>query len=161
MAPTNIPPASEHDIPADRDEVYLTPEELSRRWSGAVAVKTLTNWRSAGRGPRYTNLGGKPRYPLSAVLLYESKQSGPADLVSDNVRLTPSQLAKRWGCSLRTLANWRSQRKGPSFMRLGVHIVYPLREVQRFEESNLVDTSAPRASEAAAPDESDVRTRSA
>lgn len=36
---------------------YLTQEEVSDRYRGMVSVRTLSNWRSARRGPRYVKIG--------------------------------------------------------------------------------------------------------
>ena len=51
----------------------LTPEQLSQRWS--VAIGTLTNWRTAGKGPAWVKLGtgkrGAVRYPMAAILEWE------------------------------------------------------------------------------------------
>lgn len=51
----------------------LTPKELSERWDGYVAVKTLANWRcgSAPKGPAFRKLGNRVLYPLSAVMAWE------------------------------------------------------------------------------------------
>lgn len=47
---------------------YLTPEELSKRWSGVVSVRTLANWRSSGSvGLRYIKIGGRVVYRVSDV----------------------------------------------------------------------------------------------
>jgi len=53
--------------------------------------------------------------------------------------LTAAQLAKRWGCSVHTLANWRWLGKGPDFkhlMKRGNPVVYPLSAVIRWEKKN-------------------------
>jgi hypothetical protein len=51
--------------------------------------------------------------------------------------LTPAELAKRWGITARTLAEWRSLRKGPAHVRLGegtrARIVYRLEDVVEYE----------------------------
>lgn len=41
---------------ADENPIYITPENLCKRWDGAVTVKTLANWRSLGKGPDWTCL---------------------------------------------------------------------------------------------------------
>jgi hypothetical protein len=52
------------------------------------------------------------------------------------VYLTPEQLCERWNHRLKpkTLANWRSQGRGPPYRRLGNRILYPLPEVEAFEQ---------------------------
>lgn len=59
----------------DPAHVYLTPDDLARRWS--IAPGTLENQRSANRGPRYLKLGkgrsAPVRYRLADVLEYEAE----------------------------------------------------------------------------------------
>lgn len=61
---------------------------------------------------------------------------------SDEEYLTPAELMKRWKDSVKpqTLANWRMQRKGPAFCRVGAKILYPLSAVIEWERKNLVTT---------------------
>lgn len=56
------------------DESYLTPTELSQRWSGKISPKTLANWRCdrTGKGPPFRRFGNKILYPLSAVQAWEA-----------------------------------------------------------------------------------------
>lgn len=49
----------------------LTPSELATRWQVPLAL--LANWRSSGRGPRYTKIGHAVRYPLNEVKAYEAE----------------------------------------------------------------------------------------
>jgi excisionase family DNA binding protein len=44
--------------------------------------------------------------------------------------LTPLQLAEVLGISVRTLYNWRSQRKGPPGFRVGSHVRYRRSDVE-------------------------------
>jgi len=54
------------------------------------------------------------------------------------VMVNSSELAERWGLSPRTLANWRSQKKGPRYIKLGTetgsHVVYKLDDVIKYEK---------------------------
>ena len=53
--------------------------------------------------------------------------------------LTPTQLAKRLGCTVKTLANWRSLGKGPPYHRLiarGNPVQYALEDVLKWEQRN-------------------------
>ena len=43
------------------------------------------------------------------------------------------ELAQRWQISEATLERWRSQRKGPQFLRLGGQIRYRLADVESYE----------------------------
>ncbi len=36
---------------------YLTQEEVVERYRGLISIRTLANWRSARRGPRYVRAG--------------------------------------------------------------------------------------------------------
>ncbi len=58
----------------------LTPAELVARWRGAVAEKTLKNWRHAGRGPTPTRIGRRVFYAEADVRTYErkSRKASPA-----------------------------------------------------------------------------------
>lgn len=48
----------------------LTPAELSARWG--LSVGTLANWRSSGRGPAFSKIGGI-RYSMADVVAFERR----------------------------------------------------------------------------------------
>jgi predicted site-specific integrase-resolvase len=48
--------------------------------------------------------------------------------------LNEAELAKRWGMSPRTLQRWRQEGRGPVYLKLGGHVVYPLADVEVFEQ---------------------------
>jgi hypothetical protein len=52
--------------------------------------------------------------------------------------LTPDDVVARWGGSIEkgTLANWRSQGKGPPFSKRGAKVVYPLDTLEAYEAAN-------------------------
>lgn len=54
--------------------------------------------------------------------------------------LTLEELIERYRnrISEKTLANWRSKKIGPSFTKIGKAFLYPLAELERWEQSNLV-----------------------
>ena len=56
------------------NEIYLTPEQLVKRWAGLVTEKTLANWRHIGEGPKYTKIGGRVAYPIELIEEYEKKR---------------------------------------------------------------------------------------
>jgi predicted DNA-binding transcriptional regulator AlpA len=57
--------------------------------------------------------------------------------------LTPKELAQRWGCSERKLDRQRVDGDGPPFMRVGPrNILYPIAEVERWEQSRLCTSRA-------------------
>jgi hypothetical protein len=53
-------------------EPQLSPKELSQRLDHKIAPKTLANWRSAGRGPRFRRIGNKILYPMSWIEAWEA-----------------------------------------------------------------------------------------
>lgn len=44
----------------------------------------------------------------------------------------------RYKISDGTLRNWRSKRIGPSFIKVGKAILYPIEELERWDRSNLI-----------------------
>lgn len=58
--------------------------------------------------------------------------------------LTAEQLADRWGMSPGTLSNWRSQSRGPAYVRLGGGakgpVRYRLQDVLEYESEHYVQT---------------------
>jgi hypothetical protein len=54
---------------------YLSPRELSERWEGRIATKTLANWRSdpEAKGPRFRKIGRRVLYLLPAVVEWEQE----------------------------------------------------------------------------------------
>jgi hypothetical protein len=57
---------------------------------------------------------------------------------NSQMTLSSSDLSKRWKMSVGTLANWRNQKTGPSFLKLGSRVVYKLKDVEKFELKNKV-----------------------
>lgn len=49
----------------------LRPAELIARWRSRFSVRTLENWRRAGKGPVFTKFGGRVFYQLAHVEAYE------------------------------------------------------------------------------------------
>ena len=54
----------------------------------------------------------------------------------DIALLTPNDLARRWGCSSRTLANWRWSGAGPKFVKIGSNVRYRSADVLEFEKAH-------------------------
>lgn len=52
--------------------------------------------------------------------------------------LTPDQVVDRWGGAIGrgTLANWRAKGRGPTFMKVGARVVYPLADLVAWEKEN-------------------------
>ena len=53
--------------------------------------------------------------------------------------LTPTELVERWRgvVTLSTLDNWRSLGRGPRYFRAGGRVLYPVQEVEAFEQRNM------------------------
>ncbi|WP_454764442.1 helix-turn-helix domain-containing protein [Cupriavidus campinensis] len=54
---------------------YLTPAQVSERYSGRIAVRTLANWRSAGTGPRFCRVGGRVLYAIADLESWEARRT--------------------------------------------------------------------------------------
>ena len=54
--------------------------------------------------------------------------------------LTPEEVAERYrgGISVGTLRNWRAMRLGPSFVKVGKAVLYPVDELDDWDEKNKV-----------------------
>lgn len=59
--------------------------------------------------------------------------------------LTATDLAGRWNGAFTTgtLANWRSKKVGPAFIKLRGRVLYPLDKVEAWEISNLANDNTP------------------
>ena len=67
-------------------------------------------------------------------------QNNQSDLTQ--VHLTTTQLAKRLYIGSGTLAKWRMVGKGPRFISLGKNVLYPLSELEKWERSQIVSSTA-------------------
>jgi len=58
--------------------------------------------------------------------------------------LTPDEVAERYrgGLSVGTLRNWRAMRIGPSFVKVGKAVLYPVEELDAWDEKNRVQCRA-------------------
>jgi hypothetical protein len=56
----------------------------------------------------------------------------------DACHLTPTDLARRWRVSPRTLERWRGQRKGPPWLRLRGRVRYRYDDVLAYEQEHLI-----------------------
>ncbi len=51
--------------------------------------------------------------------------------------LTQAEVARRWRLSPRTLERWRSQGRGPQYLKLGGAVLYRAADIAAFEASRL------------------------
>lgn len=52
------------------------------------------------------------------------------------VMLRPGELSERWQVSPGTLSNWRSRGEGPTFVKIGGSVRYPMAAVLAMESGN-------------------------
>ena len=56
--------------------------------------------------------------------------------------LNESELAQRWGISVKTLQRWRCDKRGPKYWKLSKRVTYPIEEVLNFEANALRESTA-------------------
>lgn len=56
--------------------------------------------------------------------------------MSSQVNLTDTEAAKRLRVKTKTLANWRSDNKGPAFLKVGGRVLYPLNDLIAYEQQS-------------------------
>lgn len=59
--------------------------------------------------------------------------------------LNENELAQRWGISPKTLQRWRSEGRGPRYLKLSKRVSYPLESVIDFEHFALHESTSARA----------------
>ncbi len=77
-----------------------------------------------------------PRSPREAI---NSFSPGDRRVLNEN------ELAQRWGISPKTLQRWRSEGRGPKYLKLSKRVSYPLETVIDFEASALHDSTSERS----------------
>ena len=60
--------------------------------------------------------------------------------------LTSDEVSERYRgeVTVGTLRNWRAMRIGPSFVKIGKAVLYPIEELEAWDEKNLVRCDATR-----------------
>jgi predicted DNA-binding transcriptional regulator AlpA len=59
--------------------------------------------------------------------------------------LSETELAQRWGLSPKTLQRWRSEGRGPRYLKLSKRVSYPVEAIIEFEREALHDSTSERA----------------
>ena len=77
-----------------------------------------------------------PRSPREAI---NSMSPGDRRVLNEN------ELAQRWGISPKTLQRWRSEGRGPKYVKLSKRVSYPLETVIEFEANALHDSTSERS----------------
>ncbi|MEA2889562.1 MAG: hypothetical protein QOI05_355 [Bradyrhizobium sp.] len=70
-------------------------------------------------------------------------------LVADNKYLTPEEVSARYRgeISVGTLSNWRVARIGPTFIKIGKAVLYPIDELDAWDRKNLIVCRSPAAAQ--------------
>jgi hypothetical protein len=60
--------------------------------------------------------------------------------MAENKFLTPEEVSQRYRgeITVGTLRNWRSMRIGPSFVKIGKAVLYPVEELDAWDKQNTV-----------------------
>ncbi|WP_228368197.1 DNA-binding protein [Klebsiella pneumoniae] len=58
--------------------------------------------------------------------------------------LSAAQVVQRWegAVTTGTLANWRTQKKGPPYQKMGSKVRYPIAQLEAWEAANMVNNAA-------------------
>ncbi len=63
------------------------------------------------------------------------------------IAINENELAQRWGISPKTLQRWRTEGRGPNYMKLSKRVTYPLDEILDFEHRALHEATWKRGSD--------------
>lgn len=64
---------------------------------------------------------------------------------SNSMNLTPQEVAVRLRTTVGTLSNWRIRGGGPRYIKLGRKVLYPLAEIEAFEQRQIRGATAQNA----------------
>ena len=147
--------SNEDQIPSSELEYeYLTPRDVSEKFQ--VSLSTLSNWRSLGTGPSYFKMGNKIRYANERLTKYFKKKNPDLDLEHEeavksyrtfepdpkpeylNDHLAAKELAEKYRLKTQTLANWRTQGRGPGYQKYGNKIYYPIPAIDKWIQHSRV-----------------------
>lgn len=125
-------------------EQFFTPDDVKKIYD--IAKSTLANWRNKKTGPPYVKLGNRIFYPATELREWFDKQRiVPLATCSKNIYeimemelLTPVQMQEVYNLNAKTLANWRSQSKGPPYYKLSNQIRYPVKEIEKWLRESIV-----------------------
>ena len=74
------------------------------------------------------------------------------------LNLNENELAERWGISPKTLQRWRSEGRGPRYLKLSKRVTYPLEEIQTFESNALYASTSEKVTDQTSPYDSTLLT---
>ena len=72
--------------------------------------------------------------------------------------MSENELAQHWGVSPKTLQRWRSEGRGPRYLKLSKRVTYPLVEIRAFESNALYASTSDRAGVVTPPPSSNLLT---
>lgn len=84
-------------------------------------------------------LSTTPALPRSPHPTAQAPSSGDRRVLNEH------ELAQRWGLSPKTLQRWRSEGRGPRYLKLSKRVGYPLDTILEFERRALHDSTSTRA----------------
>jgi len=58
--------------------------------------------------------------------------------------LSEAELAQRWGVNPKTLQRWRTEGRGPKYLKLSKRVTYPLEAIVEFERGALHASTSER-----------------
>jgi hypothetical protein len=56
-----------------QEQMFLTAEEVSKRYRGEISVGTLRNWRAMRVGPAFVKIGKAVLYPVEQLEAWDQK----------------------------------------------------------------------------------------
>lgn len=72
-----------------------------------------------------------------------------------------ADLAERWGVSPKTLQRWRTEGRGPKYLKLSKRVIYPLEQIQAFEARALYASTSEKTPSTLVPVSPEARLLSA
>jgi len=64
---------NDNQVQSGLDE--LDANQVSARYNGRISTRTLANWRTQGKGPKYIRRGGKIFYPVKFLNEWDEKNT--------------------------------------------------------------------------------------
>ncbi len=145
-------------------EKFYTPKDVERKFG--INRNTLTHWRANLIGPDCLRWKGKILYHAKDIeewfrideaeteaklkknmrkksVAIEKRPEAPQPKPepqpeSEKEWLTPIEVSEKYDISHKTLANWRSEGRGPAYHKMGKRIRYPLDKLEEWFASNEV-----------------------
>lgn len=81
----------------------------------------------------------------ASVIPHSSSLASTSLSPGDRRVLNENELAQRWGVSPKTLQRWRSEGRGPRYLKLSKRVGYPVDAIVEFEREALHDSTSERA----------------